>query len=178
MQILKTESARPVLCFRSPTPDVTRAAGHALAGVLDERGLTLALSGALGTGKTLFVKGLAQGLGLDPDCIASPTFGIAHQHPLSGGRLLAHIDLYRLDRAAEIEMAGLLDLLEPGAVVAVEWADRFPEAFAVDRLELRLRRAEDPQGRWCEVSARGAISGQILPRWAERLATGVGVDFG
>ena len=85
-------------------------------------GATILLSGDLGAGKTAFVKGLAEGLGLDPDEVTSPTFILVHEY--RGGRLpLIHVDLYRLD-SAELEEIGLdLDLAVSG-VVAVEWAER------------------------------------------------------
>ena len=96
------------------------------AAVADElaRGLgagdVLLLSGNLGAGKTAFVKGLARGLGLDPDDVSSPTFTLVHEY--RGGRLtLYHADLYRLERAATDDLG--LEELHRG-VLAIEWPDR------------------------------------------------------
>jgi tRNA threonylcarbamoyladenosine biosynthesis protein TsaE len=91
-------------------------------------GATILLSGDLGAGKTAFVKGLAEGLGLDPDEVTSPTFTLVHEY--RGGRLpLIHVDLYRLD-AADLDDIGLdLDLALTG-VVAVEWAERLARPSA------------------------------------------------
>ncbi len=84
-------------------------------------GDVLALVGDLGTGKTTFVRGLAEGLGLDPEAVSSPTFALAQQYR-GGDVSLVHADLYRIGSDAEAEAAGLSDLLhDPEAVVAVEW---------------------------------------------------------
>jgi tRNA threonylcarbamoyladenosine biosynthesis protein TsaE len=95
--------------------------GAALANEL-EAGAVLLLSGELGAGKTAFVRGLAQGLGLHADEVTSPTFTLVHEY--RGGRLpLVHVDLYRLDRA-ELDEIGLDDDLARTGVVAIEWPER------------------------------------------------------
>lgn len=89
-----------------------------------ERGWVIALSGDLGAGKTHLVKGIAQGLGITTR-VHSPTFSLINQY--RGGRLpLYHLDLYRLNSAAEVIGAGLdLYLCEPDGVAVVEWAERW-----------------------------------------------------
>ncbi len=130
--------------FRSPDSEVTRAAAAALASVVGEEGLVVSLVGPLGAGKTVFAKGLAQGLGLDPDDVTSPTFGIASQYAAPDGRRFAHVDLYRLGSVDELDAAGFLDLLEPGAIVAVEWGDRLPAALPRDHLRVEIERKPNP----------------------------------
>jgi tRNA threonylcarbamoyladenosine biosynthesis protein TsaE len=99
----------------------TRAIAAALAPSLAP-GAVLLLSGDLGAGKTAFVRGLAEGLGLDPDDVTSPTFTLVHEY--RGGSLpLIHVDLYRLDRA-ELDEIGLDQDLAATGVTAVEWAER------------------------------------------------------
>jgi tRNA threonylcarbamoyladenosine biosynthesis protein TsaE len=99
----------------------TRNIARQLAAGL-EAGTTILLSGDLGAGKTVFVKGLAEGLGLDADEVTSPTFTLVHEY--RGGRLpLIHVDLYRLDNA-ELDEIGLDPDLTLTGVVAVEWAER------------------------------------------------------
>lgn len=112
----------------------TRAIAAALAPTLMP-GSVILLSGDLGAGKTAFVRGLAAGLGLDPDEVTSPTFTIVHEY--RGGRLpLIHVDLYRLDRA-ELDDVGLdQDLAEQG-VTAVEWAERLTRGIA-DAIAVRI----------------------------------------
>ncbi len=97
-------------------------AGRALAAQLRPDDVVL-LTGDLGAGKTVFVKGLAEGLGFDPLEVTSPTFTLIQEY--RGGRLiLHHIDLYRLT-PREVDDLGLEELVVSGAVVAVEWPDRW-----------------------------------------------------
>ncbi|MDP1568637.1 MAG: tRNA (adenosine(37)-N6)-threonylcarbamoyltransferase complex ATPase subunit type 1 TsaE [Vicinamibacterales bacterium] len=99
----------------------TRAIAAALAATLAP-GAVLLLSGDLGAGKTAFVRGLAEGLGIDPGEVTSPTFTLVHQY--DGGRLpLLHVDLYRLE-TADLDELGLDADVTGKGVLAVEWPDR------------------------------------------------------
>jgi tRNA threonylcarbamoyladenosine biosynthesis protein TsaE len=101
----------------------TAEVGKRLAAGLTPGSVVL-LYGDLGAGKTAFVKGLAAGLGIDPDEVNSPTFVLIQEY--RGGRLpLFHADLYRLDNRREIEDLGLEELAAD-AVLAIEWADKLP----------------------------------------------------
>jgi tRNA threonylcarbamoyladenosine biosynthesis protein TsaE len=102
----------------------TAALARDLAGSLGH-GDVLLLSGNLGAGKTAFVRGLAEGLGVDPNEVSSPTFTLVHEY--RGGRLtLYHADLYRLGKAATDDLG--LEELHTG-VLAVEWPDRLAHAL-------------------------------------------------
>ena len=102
----------------------TASVASALASSLVAGDVVL-LSGNLGAGKTAFVRGLAQGLGLDPDDVSSPTFTLVHEY--RGGRLtLYHADLYRLERAATDDLG--LEELHLG-VLAIEWPDRLTHSL-------------------------------------------------
>ncbi len=118
----------PPLRWQSDDPAQTWRCGRLLGGLL-RAGDVVALSGALGAGKTQFVKGLAAGLDVPAEeVVSSPTFVLMREH---AGRLrLYHLDAYRLHHVDELLALGWEELLdEPGAVVVLEWADRVPNAI-------------------------------------------------
>jgi tRNA threonylcarbamoyladenosine biosynthesis protein TsaE len=148
-----------------------------LAAAVDERGLVVSLIGPLGAGKTVFAKGLAAGLGVDEAVVASPTFVIASEYRTRGGGKLAHVDLYRVESREELEAAGFSDLLGPGTVVVVEWADRFPDALPGDRLEVEISRPDSrafPDDRELYALSSGLVSEAALRRWGDGLADSYG----
>lgn len=102
----------------------TSAEGERLAACLGPGDVVL-LHGELGAGKTAFVRGLARGLGAQPDAVSSPTFTLVQEY--RGRTTLYHVDLYRL-KPAEVADLGLDELIESNGVVAIEWAERWPDA--------------------------------------------------
>jgi tRNA threonylcarbamoyladenosine biosynthesis protein TsaE len=113
-----------VATFISNNPAETEAIGRFFANDVSV-GSVLALQGALGAGKTQFVKGFVAGLGSSAP-VTSPTFTIVHEYP--GGRLpIYHFDFFRLRDSKSIARLGLDDYFFGDGVSVVEWADRFPE---------------------------------------------------
>ena len=109
-------------------------------------GEVVLLSGELGAGKTVFVKGLARGLGVDPREVQSPTFVLLTRYP--GGRLtLHHADLYRLRGDGDERELGLEELPGGEGVLAVEWAERLEELPWVSPRWVRLEHAGDDRRR-------------------------------
>ena len=105
----------------------TATVARGLAATL-EAGDVLLLSGELGAGKTAFVRGLAQGLGIADGDVSSPTFTLVHEY--RGGRLtLYHVDLYRLERAATDDL-GLDEMGVADGILAIEWPDRLTHTLA------------------------------------------------
>jgi tRNA threonylcarbamoyladenosine biosynthesis protein TsaE len=99
-------------------------------------GDVVALNGQLGSGKTEFVHGLAEGLEVPPQMVASPSFILAHEYP---GRLtLVHLDLYRLEDLPPELLPDLEEYLAGDQVVAVEWARRLVPLLPGDYLEVDL----------------------------------------
>lgn len=126
------------------THELGRAIGAACLG-----GEHLCLRGDLGAGKTTLVRGLAEGLGVDPGSISSPTFTILHEHRGGHGGLgLVHADLYRIGDADELEALGWEELRSDGSMVlAVEWPERVPEALPAPAMVLTLQHGPEPTAR-------------------------------
>jgi tRNA threonylcarbamoyladenosine biosynthesis protein TsaE len=120
----------------SASAEETEALGARL-GRAAQGGELLGLVGELGAGKTCLVRGLAAGVGADPDAVHSPSFVIATEY--RGGRLpLHHIDLYRLEPPlAHIEF--LREVLYGAGVAAVEWFERLLPAAGDEYLLVMLR---------------------------------------
>jgi tRNA threonylcarbamoyladenosine biosynthesis protein TsaE len=114
-----------VATFISNSPAETEAIGQQFALKDIGVGSILALKGELGSGKTLFTKGLVAGLGSDA-VVTSPTFTIVHEYP---GRHLPvyHFDFFRLEDRQSVARLGLDDYFFGDGVSVIEWADRFPE---------------------------------------------------
>jgi tRNA threonylcarbamoyladenosine biosynthesis protein TsaE len=112
---------RPIRTQTTRSESETAALGRDVSRTL-RSGSVVLLFGDLGAGKTAFVRGLAEGLGIAPDEVSSPTFTLIQEY--RGGRLpLFHVDLYRLDDPREIEDLGLDEIAIDG-VMAIEWADK------------------------------------------------------
>ena len=96
--------------------------------------MVICLYGELGSGKTLFVKGFAQALGID-ETITSPTFTIVKEYD-SGELPLYHMDVYRLeDKKEDI---GIADYFNAGGVTIIEWADMIKEELPEERLDIYI----------------------------------------
>lgn len=109
--------------YTSSSPDETKKIARDIARKISNG--TVALSGDLGSGKTTFVQGFAEGLGIK-DKIISPTFVLIRQHQLpKSKRILYHIDLYRLEDPLELKNIGLEEIIEnPNNIVLIEWAEK------------------------------------------------------
>jgi tRNA threonylcarbamoyladenosine biosynthesis protein TsaE len=115
----------PALTLRIFGPEAMRRLGSALARAVPrdpDTALLIAINGELGSGKTTLVSGFLVGAGF-PGPHRSPTYTLIETYE-SPHRCIHHLDLYRLANAAEVESLGLRDLLEPGATILVEWAER------------------------------------------------------
>ena len=139
----------------------TRSLAARLAAV-SRPGDLLCLVGDLGAGKTQFAKGFAVGLGIT-DIVSSPTFVLMGEYQ---GRLpMFHLDLYRLDDAADALAGGLLDERQLEGVTLVEWAERLGPALPVRRIDvvidgtgddprrIALRSSDPGYGRYLEAAA-------------------------
>ena len=144
--------------------EATLALGRRL-GAVARAGDVVLLDGPLGAGKTVLVRGLAQGLGSTAE-VASPTFVLVRQY---GGRLnLVHADLYRLDDPRDVDRLGLLEMTDD-AVLVVEWPERAPALAAAAALRLHLGSGPTVTSRTATISSaaphlEAALDGGADPR--------------
>ena len=161
----------PFLAVRTKSSDETTSLGRRVGDLL-KPGEILLLTGELGTGKTTFIQGIADALGVNRRP-RSPTFTLVHTY--HGGRYpLVHVDLYRCDSSTEVMSLGLEELLEPPAVTAVEWGEKAAPVVGDHYLELSFAwemEADDdtrtirflPMGKW--RSRMGELS-DVVRAWA------------
>jgi tRNA threonylcarbamoyladenosine biosynthesis protein TsaE len=157
------------MSLRARTTDVeaTKALAAAVAS-LASAGDVILLAGELGAGKTAFAQGFGAGLGVT-DPITSPTFTLA-QHYDGGALTLHHLDVYRLERLAEIEDIGVSELVDGDGVVLIEWGDAVAPALPRDYLEVSLTYGEGDDDRQLELRCVGGRWSARLRSLAERLA--------
>jgi tRNA threonylcarbamoyladenosine biosynthesis protein TsaE len=155
------------MTFRLHT--ASSAATKAVAGVVAEHvrpGDLLLLVGELGAGKTTFAQGFALGLGID-EPVTSPTFTLARTYP---GRLpMNHVDVYRLERMAEVGDLALAELIDSNGVTLIEWGDAILAALPQAYLEVRLELGDEPDERDITVRAVGQDWLARLPVLAAKL---------
>ncbi len=144
--------------FISRSPEQTRRIGLRL-GALLQRGDVIGLQGELGTGKTTFVQGLAQGWGA-LDAVCSPTFVIVNVYRRADQMPFFHMDAYRLDSPAEGEELDLVAMLDAGPLV-VEWAERVERLLPDERLWVMLKHMSE-EHRQLRFMARGSRYDQVL----------------
>ena len=102
-------------------------------------GMVICLNGELGSGKTIFTKGLAAALGID-DTITSPTFNIIKEYH-DGEMPLYHMDIYRLE--GNIESTGILDYFNLDGIVIIEWANMIEDYLPDERLDIYFKVVEE-----------------------------------
>jgi tRNA threonylcarbamoyladenosine biosynthesis protein TsaE len=147
------------LTFDSRSEEETRRAGEC-CGRHVVTPMVFSLIGGLGSGKTMFVQGLARGLGVPEGFyVTSPSFTLVNEYP---GRLpLSHIDLYRLEAGLDLYDLGLVEVMKSDGVAAVEWADKLPPGTFSDTLEIRFE-IGDGDRRTLRFSAYGQDASSLL----------------
>ncbi len=125
----------------SHSPEETSDLGFRLAALL-EPGDFINLSGDLGSGKTVFVKGVAAGLRVDPAiCITSPTYTLLNIY--AGLVPLYHFDFYRLQGGREIMELGFEEYFSGDGICLVEWGERLEEEMPSEHLAIRFAYQSD-----------------------------------
>ena len=131
-------------------------------------GDVLALTGDLGTGKTVLTCGIALGLGIPMDQVSSPTFTLIQEYP--GAIPLIHVDLYRLERPSEMSTLGLEEYFTPNTIVLIEWADRFPQILPSDHIAIHLEYGETEDIRLLSISGTGPRSIRMVANMQRNLS--------
>ena len=137
--------------FRLPDEDATLALGARAAASLPDTAepLIVFLQGELGTGKTCFVRGVLRALG-ESGPVRSPTYGLQSTYE-SGGKVVQHLDLYRLQDPAELHALALRDLLPGSRLWLIEWPERVHRGLPEP--DLHLRWSVEGSGRRVEAKA-------------------------
>lgn len=118
------------------SPEETLILGRSLASEL-QPGDILVLEGPLGSGKTVLVRGIVEGLGGDPGLVGSPTFGLAHEYPYRDRLRVVHVDCYRIDGPADLESIGWESFAgHDDAITIVEWGSKISRILDVDTLAI------------------------------------------
>jgi tRNA threonylcarbamoyl adenosine modification protein YjeE len=144
--------------FQLDDLEATRALGGRLAGLL-RGGDVVALRGTLGSGKTEFARALIRARAGAPIEVPSPSFTLVQDYPL-GELVIRHIDLYRVEAAAELVELGL-EAPGPDEVWLIEWPERAERVLPHDRLDLTLAQGPEPDSRIARLLAGSG--------WTDRL---------
>lgn len=144
--------------FQLDDLEATRALGRRLASLL-RGGDVVALRGPLGSGKTELVRALIRARAGVPIEVPSPSFILVQDYPL-GDLVIRHIDLYRIEAAAELLELGL-EVPGPDEVWLIEWPERAPQVLPDDRLDLNLAQGPEPDSRIARLL--------VGPGWTDRL---------
>jgi len=140
-------------------PAATQAVAAALARFL-QPGDVILLDGDLGAGKTTFTQGLARALDVN-EVVTSPTFTLVRSYHTSRGFELLHVDVYRLERLADVIDLALPEFLDEGAAAVIEWGDKAAPALPPDHLQIRFTFTDDDADRRLTFEAEG-------PGWEPR----------
>jgi tRNA threonylcarbamoyladenosine biosynthesis protein TsaE len=147
---------------RCATETQTLALGERI-GTRSRPGDLILLSGELGAGKTVLVRGIATGMGIDPALVRSPTFVLHHIYR-AGPHVLHHLDLYRLGPDADIRLLDVDEMLESGGVVVVEWGEH---SELLGRVHLRLRFAIEDDGTRV-ITPDADAPAHLTPGWSHQ----------
>jgi len=139
---------------KSNSPKDTEKIAQILAKSL-KGGKIIALFGDLGAGKTVFVKGLAEGLGIKKR-ITSPTFVFIKSYPVKIGSkplIFHHLDLYRASSNADLQSLGLEEVFSQNSIVVVEWANKIYWDLPKKRIDVKIEKV-NAQKRRIEIDRR------------------------
>ena len=135
--------------FHSNNVNETVSLGKEIGAKIKD-GTVIAYFGSMGMGKTAFTHGLAEGMGIDPQQVSSPTFAIVHEYT-GNGRKLCHFDMYRIETWDDLYSTGFFDYLESNAVLAVEWSENIENALPENYIRIIFSGCENENERNIEI---------------------------
>lgn len=135
-------------------------------GELLQLGDLICLAGELGSGKTALAIGIGRGWGASLP-VTSPSYTLVNEYPrMRDGRILYHIDCYRLEAAPDVATAGLDDILADGGAIMIEWPERITALLPEDRLWIDLRYISDTR-RGLLIKAAGERPAKLLKQFRQ-----------
>ena len=134
--------------YISASPLETEQLGTALAAELNP-GMVVAFFGDMGSGKTVFTRGLAKGLQCD-EHVSRPMFALVHEY--GGQPPLVHFDMYRITTWDELDSTGFYDYIDQGCVLAVEWSENIENALPEDVVRVEFFRGSTDTERIIQVT--------------------------
>lgn len=157
--ILKPNAISWKMVFQTNRTSETIRMGKRLGHLL-QPGDVVALVGELGTGKTQFIKGLAEGVGIEKATyVSSPSFTLINEY--AGKIPFYHIDLYRLESEKEAEGLGLEEYIRGDGITAIEWADRIPSLLPEELLLVKIHYTGE-NTRTIEIRPKGKRYGELM----------------
>lgn len=142
----------------SKSAEYTKEIARRIASALPEGIVAILLIGELGAGKTTFVQGIAEGIGI-AGRVTSPSFLMMKEH--AGKRMLRHIDLYRIADAHELAPLGVLEDIQQGTIIVVEWADRIALNITPLQITVEFRILEKQDEREMLISQSGFTGWEV-----------------
>ena len=150
------------MVFQTKSSSETIRIGKEIGGFLLP-GDVLALAGELGTGKTQFIKGVAEGVGIKKSTyVSSPSFTLINEYP--GKIPFYHIDLFRLTSEKEAEGLGLEEYFQGNGITAIEWADRIPSLLPEELLWIKIHYTGE-HTRTIEMAPKGKRYQQLMKKF-------------
>lgn len=143
-----------MLKFVTQSADETKELGVKIGKTLHS-GDVVAMFGSMGMGKTAFTHGLAEGLGIDPRQVSSPTFALVHEY--NGKNTLYHFDMYRIESWDDLYSTGFFDYLDYGGILAVEWSENIENALPENSVRIYFEKGESENQRIITVDGGAEI---------------------